>query len=451
MLEKNPSDKWLDQGGEDFLTAGERDLDQAEALLEEALLAGAQEAEVYLKTSRTSGIFLQGGFATLAGGNERGVALRVFDDRGRWGHAHASWGEPSLNRRLVREALAVLENLPDESIAPLAPAPRPSLPFATIDGVVDSRVLDQSPAQKREILEKSLRGIARDGDPPLGIALRDGVSRVVLVNSRGLKASFHRTLALLTLTLTQPRGPTLVAEHVGCGIERDEISEKAEEILRLRGSQPEEQILPRAILLKSSAAPVLVRWLERALLAQEPLVAPARMASETVELVDDPLLAGGIASTPFDGEGFPSRRKTLLKAGIQVGCLGEDPIVGAGEGRRAVRSSYRDVPVPGGTNLFVAPGRRECAEMLGGMEKGLALAALDHESRESDPAAPIQWRGIGWEVRDGRVSEDCGRYLFRAAPRTLLEGVVESSSGLRFSLHRSTALGCGDLLILPRA
>ena len=58
---------------------------------------------------------------------------------------------------------------------------------------------------------------------------------------------------------------------------------------------------------------------------------------------------------------------------------------------------------------------------------------------------------FGGEVRDGRVSGDCGRYIFRATPRTLLEGVVESSNGLRFSLHRSTALGCGDLLILPRA
>jgi hypothetical protein len=41
-------------------------------------------------------------------------------------------------------------------------------------------------------------------------------------------------------------------------------------------------------------------------------------------------------------------------------------------------------------------------------------------------------------------------FLFRAAPRHLLEGVVEVSSGQRFSLRRSTALGCADLLIRPR-
>ncbi|MCI0657761.1 MAG: hypothetical protein L0170_11910, partial [Acidobacteria bacterium] len=58
--------------------------------------------------------------------------------------------------------------------------------------------------------------------------------------------------------------------------------------------------------------------------------------------------------------------------------------------------------------------------------------------------------GIGWEVRDGRVAGDCRKFLFRAAPRYLLEGVVEVSSSLRFSLRRSTALGCADLLIRPR-
>jgi PmbA protein len=311
-------------------------------------------------------------------------------------------------------------------------------------------VLERSPAQKRDVLERALREISHQAAPSLGISLRDGVSRVALVNSRGLKTCFHRTLALLSLTFTPSTGPTLVAEHVGCGIESEEIAGKAEEILRLRDPREEMMIAPRAILLKSSAAPVLMRWLERALLSPEPAGAAGRMASEAVDLVDDPLLSEGIASTPFDGEGFPSTRKTLLKAGIEVGRLQEDPTSGAGSGRRAVRPSYRDVPAPGGTNLFALPGRRVCAEMLGSVETGVVLAALDHEARESDLATEIQWRGIGWEARDGRVSGGCGRYLFRAAPRTLLNSVVESSSGLRFSLHRSTALGCGDLLILPR-
>src|SRR5262245_13170896 len=263
MIEKKPPDKGADHAGEDFLATGPRDLDQAESLMEIALLAGAEEAEVYLKSSRTTGIFLQRGFATLTGGNERGVALRVFDGKGGWGHAHASLGEPSLNRRLVGEALAALKNQSGASTGPLAPAPRLDAALPQIDGLIDSRVLCAPPEQKRDLLEGALRGISRESDPALGIALRDGVSQVALANSRGLKVCFHRTLALLTLTLSQTGGPTLVAEHVGCGIGREDVSETAQEILRLRDSKQEESIAPQCILLKSTAALVLMHWLQR--------------------------------------------------------------------------------------------------------------------------------------------------------------------------------------------
>ena len=449
MIENSPADKWPEQAGEDFLAAAPRDLDQAEALVEEALLAGAEEAEVYLKTSRTSGVFLQSGFATMTGGNERGVALRVFDGKGRWGHAHASWGEPDMNRRLVREALAALENLAGESTVPLAPAPRPLSPFPSIDGVIDARVLQGSPAHKREIVETALRQVSRESISPLTIALRDGVSRVTLANSRGVKAGFQRTLALLTLTLSQPGSPTLVAEHVGCGIGAHEISEAAEEVLRLREARQEEVIVPQGVLLQSSAAPVLMRWLHQELRTPEPVHAARKIASKVVELVDDPLLPGGVASTPFDAEGFPSRRKVLLKSGIQVGTLEETGGAASEGGRRWVRPSYRDAPAPGGTNLLLQPGRRSGSQMIGGMERGVVLAALEHDARDYPPDLEAQWRGIGWEVRDGRLSGECKRYLFRAAPRQLLEGVVEISSRTRFSLHRSAALGCGELLIHP--
>jgi PmbA protein len=342
--------------------------------------------------------------------------------------------------------------LSGESAGPLAPAPRLSAPLPQIDGVIDSRVLRAAPEQKRDILEGALREISRESDPALGIALRDGVSRVALVNSRGLKVCFHRTLALLTLTLSQTSGPTLVAEHVGSGIGSEEISETAEEILRLRDAKQEEVIAPPCFLLKSTAALVLMRWLQREILPAdlEPAEDARRIASEAIDLVDDPLLSGGVASAPFDGEGYPSRRKTLLKSGIRIASLDENRSAGSGEGSRWVRPSFRDVPAPGATNLLVLPGRRSCSEMTSGMERGVVLAALDHDGRDSQAAVEAQWRGIGWEVRDGRVAGDCRRFLFRAAPRCLLDGVVEVSSSLRFSLRQSTALGCADLLIRPR-
>jgi PmbA protein len=450
MIEKLPDDKSARQWIEGFVSAGARDLDQAEAMVEAALLAGAEEAEVYLKTSVTSGILLQDGFATLAGGNERGIALRVFDRTGRCGHACASWGDPDLQRRLVRNAMAVLV-ASTEPARPDAPAPRPAAPYPEIAGLVDSRVFHATPQAKRSVLEEALRKAAGGRLPALAASWRDGISRVALVNSRGLRAAFHRTLALLTLTRSETRGPTLVAERVGCGIGAGEVCDTAEEILRLEVSEDIDSIAPRSVLLRSSATPALMRRLERSLhpdpdAGEESAAAGTRLAAPVMDLVDDPLLPGGIASSPFDGEGLPTRRATVLKSGILL----QSPLApgGAAAARgHAVRPSYRDIPVQGWTNLLLIPGSRSWKTILQGVESGILLAALEAESNAGRPDRAVLWCGIGWEVRGGEAVGPCKRHLFRAEAAKLLQGVSEISSESRFTLHRSVALGCPDLLI----
>src|SRR3989442_14069479 len=41
-----------------------------------------------------------------------------------------------------------------------------------------------------------------------------------------------------------------------------------------------------------------------------------RLAPPRVTIVDDPLMRGGLASRPFDGEGLPSRRTVLVDQGV---------------------------------------------------------------------------------------------------------------------------------------
>ena len=41
-----------------------------------------------------------------------------------------------------------------------------------------------------------------------------------------------------------------------------------------------------------------------------------KIAAECVTLVDDPHMAGSVSSTPFDGEGVPTRRKELISGGV---------------------------------------------------------------------------------------------------------------------------------------
>jgi len=450
MAGDNSLDARSDRGSMGFLTAGSRDLEQAERLVEEALLAGAEEAEVYLKSSTTTSIILKGGFSTLAGGSERGLALRVFDGKGCMGHAFASWSGPEVGHRVVSHAMASLEASSSPPIVPRHPAPRPSEPFADIAGVLDAEVLESGPAEKRASIETGMRQAHRQAALRLGVAYRDGVSRVVIANSRGLQASFSRTLALLTLTLSGAGRPTLHAEAAACGLRQDSIRDNTENLLRLDGSEPEREIRPEILLLESSAATGLVRWIEREVFTDpESLSSPERfrrLASETVEVVDDPWLPGGLASGPFDGEGHPTAPVKTVKAGIPVARLGDGKSA-LGESGHSVRASYRDLPAPGGSNLLILGGRRSREEILHGVEAGLFVAALESDSRGEHREREACWRGIGWRIRNGRLEGACHGFLFRAAPGLLLSRILEVSRDVRFSLRGTTALGSPDLLI----
>jgi len=81
------------------------------------------------------------------------------------------------------------------------------------------------------------------------------------------------------------------------------------------------------------------------------------IASEDLSMKDDGLLAGGMGSSAFDGEGVPSQSTTLLEYGALLGFLYDSYSAGkAGEKStgNAVRGGYSDIPRVGIRNLVVS-------------------------------------------------------------------------------------------------
>jgi len=433
-----------------------KDLDWAEGLVEEGLLAGAAEAEVYVKSSATTGLFLSQGFTTLAGGSERGIALRVFDGRGNFGHAFSSGTDDGRCREMMRAAVEALKEA-GEGAAGAFPAPRPEEEPARIEGMVDPRVSLWSAGEKREMLEAALKEASWGHPKGASGTYRDGISRIALVNSRGLRSGYVRTLSLATLTRAGNGGPTLHAERVSPGPDPEGLMEAATGLARLQPAGGDEEIDWRDLLLESPAAVNIARHLlpeladDRAARECPGEIEFRRIASEAVTVVDDGLLPGGVASAPFDGEGNPTGRVTLVKAGIRIDRLRSPRPGEKGRPGSAVRASYRDIPGPGGTNLFVVPGARALEEILRDLDRGFLLAALEGDLREGRSGSPgTRWRGMGWEIRDGSCVGPCRRLIFRAEPAELLEGILEVSSRLRFSLRQGVAVGSPDLLIRRR-
>ncbi len=434
-----------------------KDLDRAERLVEEGLLAGAAEAEVYIKTSATTGIFLSQGFTTLTLGSERGIALRVFDGRGNFGHAFSSGTDDARCREMMRAAVGALKEAAEGREGRVFPASRPEEGPARIEGMVDPRVTLWTSEEKRGRLEAALKEASWGRPTGTSATCRDGISRIALANSRGVRSGYVRTLSLATLTRAGNGGPTLHVERVAAGPDPEGWMEAASGLARLQPAGGDEEIDGRDFLLESPAAVGLVRHLlpdladDRAAGEGPGEIEIRRIASEAVTVVDDGHLPGGVASAPFDGEGNPTGKVTLVKAGVRIDRLRSLRPGEKGRPGSAVRASYRDLPGPGGTNLFVEPGTRPLEELLRDLERGFLLATLEGDLREGRSGRPgTRWRGMGWEVRDGSCVGPCRRLVFLAEPAELLEGILEVSARLRFSLRQGVAVGSPDLLIRRR-
>jgi len=128
-----------------------------------------------------------------------------------------------------------------------------------------------------------------------------------------------------------------------------------------------------------------------------------RVASPLVTAVDDPALDLGYGSYGVDDEGTVAGPTTLLDSGLQVGAMTDNATAAllgrlrSGNGRR---QSYEHSPLPRMSNTFIAPGHDEKDAIIGGVQRGVYVAAL----------------------KGGDVNIATGEFAFAASEAYLIEG-----------------------------
>ncbi len=100
----------------------------------------------------------------------------------------------------------------------------------------------------------------------------------------------------------------------------------------------------------------------------------ARVASENLNVTDDPLYPYGWASSPFDAEGYPSIRIKLVEKGVLTNYITDSYTANAlriENNGHAGRGGLADRPRPSLTNLQVAPGEYEDDELFKDVKQGI--------------------------------------------------------------------------------
>ncbi|HET8580175.1 MAG TPA: metallopeptidase TldD-related protein, partial [Nitrospiraceae bacterium] len=103
-----------------------------------------------------------------------------------------------------------------------------------------------------------------------------------------------------------------------------------------------------------------------------------RLAPEFVTIYDDGRLQGGLGSRPFDGEGLPTRKTTVVERGVLTSYL-LDTYSGRKLGLASTGNASRGIgesPSVGPTNFYLVSGTTDPSEVIQSVREGLYVTEL---------------------------------------------------------------------------
>lgn len=103
------------------------------------------------------------------------------------------------------------------------------------------------------------------------------------------------------------------------------------------------------------------------------------IGSGLLTIIDDPTLAGGIASAPFDDEGTPCAKTVVLDQGVLKTFLFDARTARKFGGKstgNGWRGGYRGIPSVGTSNLYLEKGDRKPEDIIKSTARGLWVTGL---------------------------------------------------------------------------
>ncbi len=159
------------------------------------------------------------------------------------------------------------------------------------------------------------------------------------------------------------------------------------------------------------------------------------IAASCVTLMDDPLLPGGFASAPFDGEGSACRTKAVIENGVLKTLLHNRKTARkagtetTGNAQRSVKSPVRVAP----SNFFFRPGEKDLDTLLSEMGEGLMITELGGLHAGANPVSgDFSLIAKGFRITGGKQGQPVEQITIAGNFYQLLKEIRAVGSDLEF-------------------
>ncbi len=364
-------------------------------LLQTARTRGATGGDALLvdSTSFEAQVRL-GDVETVQNSHQKRLGLRLFFGQRSATTSTSDFSSASL-RQLLDDTCALAQAMADDEHAGL---PEPDEVATTVPdlGLCDDS-LQQLPPAERIAMARDAERAALDYDSRItnseGGSYDSSQGDVTYVNSHGFIGHYRASLASLSVaSIASDAGGMQSSSWFTAGRRMESLQapealgrEAARRTLRQLGARrvPTQKV---PVVFDATVAAGLLNHLFSAVSGSAVYRAASfltdgigqKIAPETVTVYDDGTLPGAPGSKPFDGEGLPTRRTTVVEQGVLRTYL-LDTYTGRKLGMRSTGNAARsagDAPSVSPTNFFMVPGTATPEEIIASVPNGLYVTGL---------------------------------------------------------------------------
>ena len=155
------------------------------------------------------------------------------------------------------------------------------------------------------------------------------------------------------------------------------------------------------------------------------------IASDHVTLVDDPLMAWGLGSCPFDREGAAAMTKNVIENGTLKTLLHNRKTAKKAGVKTTGNAAGSGRVAP--SNLYIRPGSASQEEMLARMENGLLITELSGLHAGANPiSGDFSLLARGFEIAGGKAVRAVEQFTVAGNFYALLREITSVGSDLLF-------------------
>ncbi len=420
-------------------------LEFAQAAVDSALRAGASQAEATVSISdRFSTEARDRAVTKLEQSTGRSLHVRVFVDGRKATLASSDFDRKNLDRAIF-DTVAQARHVAADPFAVLPELSEKPIEESDLD-LYSQDVADRDAQDKIEEALQLERGI-READTRItnsnGSHVGDTISTTVLVNSNGFSGAYRSTRVHRSTSPVALDGEAKRTGAYGTAARRLSDMEEALSVagkavrrtVGLFGARKPQTMRVPVIFERDVAASVLSD-LFAALSASNVAVGNSwlterigqRIGSDLVTIFDDGSLPGLLGTTPFDGEGVPTRRTQVFDRGVLRTFL-YDTYYARKLGAKSTANSTGGGVGP--NNFYLEAGERSLDDLIKDTKRGVLV--LDTIGFATEHASGTYSRGArGYYIENGEIAYPIEEFTVAGTFPDMLAGIDAVANDLRF-------------------